>query len=242
MNVGSAIKPILGHLAWLAKNIDTPANSGRAYDAALLTYNAAAILQWRFVFPVSDLDTSQNGEYRLKIMRLIKALVKTSRELVEDAKDTVGDDVPLRRRLARAIRTVVSRIPALLPTVSPTPQLMPELQLAPDVVRLLDEFLDAHHDRYREAVARGRAAARTERTGQAAAIQEAVAWLAYSHSSGYATARTREEHGVLAQLAAGYLKTAVEMPLDGDVLAAETRSLRDLAQSLAGQVAVEGNS
>jgi len=242
MDGESRLKPILNHLAWLADRIDDPVNDGRLKDAALLTYNAAAMLQWRFVFPVSDLDTIVAPEARNEAARLIDSLVKTARRTVTQAKEHPAEDERIRRGLVRAISKVVAKLPGVLLVGHPTPMWMPELQSAPDLVALVDEFLDAHRDDYGWAIAKGKASVDTQRTGPAAAIQEAIAWLGYVHSPEYAAAGAPEEHSVLARLTAGYLKTAVELPPESDVPTAGRRGLRDLAQSLVEQAAEGGDA
>ena len=47
----SRISDILDHLAWLRDQLAAEVNQGNAYAGALLTYNAASLLQWHFVFP-----------------------------------------------------------------------------------------------------------------------------------------------------------------------------------------------
>lgn len=236
------IRPILCHLAWLAENVDKPANRGRAYDAALLTYNAAAMLQWRFVFPMTDLDTPANPESRNEAASLIDALVTTARKTVTTAKDNAAEDERFRRRLSRAIRKVVERLSGLMLVGNPVPEWLPELQSAPDIAGLMDEFLKAHRVAHGPAIAKGKASADTERTGPNAAIHEAIAWLVYAYSPEYTASGRPKERNVVAQMAAGYLKTAVELQSGSDLPATKRRRLQDLSQCLVEQSAEGGDA
>ena len=107
MDYQSRIEPILGHLAWLAERIEDSTNDGRAYDAAVLTYNAAAMLQWYFVAPVSYADTIRDDRTRAEAAELIDDLVTASRRIVTQAKDaTKKEDEALRDRLTKQINKV----------------------------------------------------------------------------------------------------------------------------------------
>jgi len=242
MESESRLWPILGHLAWLAENVDTPSNRGRAHDAAVLTYNAAARLKWHFVFPVSDMDTTADPAAHDEAAGLIDGLVMTARKAVTSAKDDATQDERIRSRLSRAIRRVVDKIPYLLLVGNPVPKWLPELQLAPDIAGLMDEFLGAHYGQYGPAIAKGKASANIQRMGPDAAVQEAIAWLAYAHSPTYAATATPKERNGLAQMAAGYLKTAVDMQRESHVPAPKRRRLQDLAQRLVEEAAEGGDA
>jgi len=232
MNGPSRIRPVLCHLKWLAENVDTPANQGRAYDAAVLTYNAATTLQWYFVFPVSDLDTTANPAAHDEAAGLIDGLVKTARKTVTSAKDDATQDERIRSRLSRAIRKVVDKIPYLLLVGNPVPEWLPELQLAPDIAGLMDEFLAVHAEQHAAALLEGRIAAAKGVAGPHTALKEAIAGLIYIHDDAREADMSPGLRRPLTQMAAGFFKTAVEQQAEESLPPAQKRRLLQLADGL----------
>jgi len=232
MESESRLRPILGHLAWLAESVATPANRGRAYDAAVLTYNAAARLQWYFVFPVSDLDTTANPAARDEAAGLIDGLVEAARKAVTSAKDNATQDERIRSRLSRAIRKVVDKIPYLLLVGNPVPKWLPELQLAPDIAGLMDEFLAAHAEQHAAAILEGRIAAAKGVASPDAALKEAIAGLIYIHDDACEADMSPGLRRPLTQMAAGFFKTALEQQATEGLSPARKQRLLRLADSL----------
>jgi hypothetical protein len=213
MDYESRIEPILGHLAWLAERIADSANDGRAYDAAVLTYNAAAMLQWYFVAPVSYADTIRDDRTRAEAAELIDDLVTASRRIVTQAKDaTKKEDEALRDRLTKQINKVVKNLPRMFLASTPTPERMPELEEFSGIRHLMDEFLEAHKEEYGLAIEKGRVTVSRSDTGPDAALDEAIASLIYVHEPNTATAANPNFRHPLAKMAAGFFKTAVDMP------------------------------
>ena len=185
----SRVRPILDHLAWLAERIDDSVNAGRAYDAAVLTYNAAVMLQWQYVAPQSYADTITHEATRIEAADLIDRLVQASEKIVAKAERGIGDhDAALRDKLAAEIRKVLRTLPALFHLAGPTPARMPELEKSPNVRELLDEFLSAHAEQYTDAILKGRIAAAKGEVGPDAALKEAIAGLIFMHD------RARDRH------------------------------------------------
>lgn len=86
----SNISKVMNHLAWLREQLGTEINRGNAYAGALLTYNAAAMLQAHFVFPSSDEDRIQSPAGRTQAAKLIDDFVWEVRSLFQEAKSRQG--------------------------------------------------------------------------------------------------------------------------------------------------------
>jgi hypothetical protein len=82
----SKISTVLNHLAWLREQLGSEVNRGNAHAGALLTYNAAAMLQWHFVFPSTDQDRIPALPDRKRVARLIDDFVWNVRGLYLEAK------------------------------------------------------------------------------------------------------------------------------------------------------------
>jgi hypothetical protein len=82
----SKISTVLNHLAWLREQLGSEVNRGNAHAGALLTYNAAAMLQWHFVFPSTDKDRIPALPDRKRVARLIDDFAWNVRGLYLEAK------------------------------------------------------------------------------------------------------------------------------------------------------------
>jgi hypothetical protein len=212
------MQPILGHLAWLAERIEDPVNDGRLQDAALLVFNAAVMLQWRFLAPVSYADTI--------------GFVESAEKIVAKAENADSEqDKPLRSRLGAHIRKVLRTLPRLLLVANPKPSRLPELESSPKVRELMDEFLAVHAEQYAGAILQGRLTAAKGGSGPDAAMKEAIAGLIYIHDDARETDMTPGLRRSLAQMAAGFFKTTVEIP-PADLPPARRRRLLRLADGL----------
>lgn len=233
MEYESRIAPVLGHLAWLAERIPDPANDGRAHDAALLTYNAAAMLQWRFVAPVSHADLISVEWRRTEAAEAIDKLVTSSEKAVAKAAKSARDqDKRLRAQLVTEINKVVEVVARSLQIALPTPTRMLELESSPNVRELLDEFLAAHAEQYAAAILEGRIAAAKREAGPDAALKEAIAGLIYIHDDAREAGMSPGLRRPLTQMAAGFFKTAVEQQAEESLPAAQKRRLLRLADGL----------
>ncbi len=228
----SRIGPILGHLAWLAERIEDPVNDGRAYDAAVLTYNAAAMLQWRFVFVVSHADTIRDMGLRVEAAKVIDGLVVAAEKIVAKAEGAGSEqDKALRSRLGALIRKVLKSLPELMLTANPEPARMPELETSPNIRALMDEFLAAHAEKYADAILQGRITGLKGGSGPEPAMNEAIAGLIYVHDDAREADTTPGLRRSLAQMAAGFFKTTVEIQPD-EIPAASRKRLLRLANAL----------
>lgn len=238
MQSDSKLTPILGHLAWLAECVASEDNARRAYDASLLTYNAAAILQWRFIAPVSYADTIRDAAARAVAAKLIDNLVTVSRRLITRAREAANskDDVDVRARLAKEIRRVVKDLPPLLLVPKPAPAQVPELEAAVSIPDLIGDFLDSHKTDHAEAIAQGQAVGLKGGTGPDAAFNESIAALIVAHDASSTVAMTPELRHGLARIAAGFFKTAMEMQLE-DVTPDQIRRWRRFADLLVADAA-----
>lgn len=235
MEYESRISPVLGHLAWLAERIDSKANRGRAYDAAVLTYNAAAMLQWHFVLPVSYADVIRDAGQRAEAAGLIDSLVTTARKLVTEAKDAPGKtDDEIRERLRKLIDKTIEKLRRLFLALTPEPERVPELEEFSSLRALMDAFLDAHKEDFGPAIAKGRALGSKVGTGPEAALDEAVAGLVYVHEPGTKTTANPKDQRALAQMAAGFFKTAVDIQPD-ELSGRERKWWRKMADTLVAE-------
>lgn len=233
MEYESRIAPVLGHLAWLAERIPDEANRGRAYDAALLTYNAAVMLQWRFTAPVSYADVISVDWCRTESAEAIDTLVTSSEKAVAKAAKSARDqDKHLRAQLVTAINKVVDVVARSLQIAPTAPTRMPELESSPRVRELLDEFLAAHAEQHAAAILEGRIAAAKKEVGPDAALKEAIAGLIYIHDDAREADMSPGLRRPLTQMAAGFLKTAVELQAEESLPAAQKRRLLRLADAL----------
>lgn len=241
MSGESRIKVTLSHLAWLARYMTGGENNGRAFDAAILTYNAAAILQWQFIAAVSPADTIPDGGARATAAKAIDDFVVVARRIVSQSQSGASDDRGIRNRLAKEIGRVLEEVPRLMFFGPPAPARSTELEDAPNVPELLTEFVNSHKTDHREAIARGRARGAKGDRGPYAAIKEAVAALVYVHAPEKTEGVRDASRLALAALAAGFLKTAVEMQHD-DTPAVERRRWKPVVEGLMESAAEEGDA
>jgi hypothetical protein len=227
MEYESRIAPVLGHLAWLAERITDEVNDGRAHDAALLAYNAAVMLQWRFVAPVSHADTVLDETGRREAAEVIDSFVRSAEKIEAKAEHADGEqDKVLRAKLVTDIRRILKTLPRLLLVANPEPIRLPELETSPNIRVLMDEFLAVHAQHYAEAILKGRIAGAKGGSGPEAAMNEAIAGLIYAHDDAREADMTPSLRRSLAQMAAGFLKTAVEIQPEDLPSASRKRLLR----------------
>jgi hypothetical protein len=145
----STISRVLDHLAWLRDQLEADVNSRNAYAGALLTYNAAAALQWHFVLPVSKGDEAPDIASRSKAAKAIDDFVWRVRELFIDAKSLTEKQSKGKRGrsivadLCKAISSVLRRVPRLLKLPEPMPDVWYELLKSLDPIAMLKDWLKA---------------------------------------------------------------------------------------------------
>ena len=116
----SRIGGILDHLAWLREQLAADVNQGNAYAGALLTYNAAAALQWNFVLPGSSFEEIANEDDRSKAAEIIDNFVWRARELFGKEKRAIrkaragNAGKTVLGELREAIEKVLRRLPRLM--------------------------------------------------------------------------------------------------------------------------------
>lgn len=116
----SRIGDILDHLAWLREQLAADVNQGNAYAGALLTYNAAAALQWNFVLPGSSFEEIANADDRSNAAKIIDNFVWRARELFGKAKRAIrkaragNAGKTVLGELREAIEKVLRRLPRLM--------------------------------------------------------------------------------------------------------------------------------
>ena len=229
----SNLLPILDHLAWLAECVADKANTGRAFDAALMTYNAAVMLEWRFRFPLGDWALPPDSPEWAEAAELMDKLSMSSRAIIEQVTAaTKKKDDDYRAKLRTLIKRVLKKLPAVLSVRTPKAVYMPALNWSPNVRQLIQEFLDAHRHERADAIKKGWAAGKAASVGPEAALSEAIASILYVHTSQVMTAQSADLRRSLGQMAAGFLETALEDLPDG-LSAARRKRWRLLAKWLA---------
>lgn len=224
----SKVRPILNHLAWLSKVMPKPINSGRAINAANLTYTAATMLQWRFIAPIAEVDRVLQKPFWQIADTTIANLVTTAEELVREAMQcNEAEDRELRQRLAAEIEKSLKVLAGCFPGPEASPVRSPEIEAPPNVTRLMEEYLQIEGKKHPDATAAGELEA--QETGPEHIRREAIANL-------IATAKRCSDPDVgpelalpLTQMAAGFLITASEMQPD-DETAGGWNNLRELAE------------
>lgn len=212
MKSESRLRPILGHLAWLADRIADPINKERLKDATLLTYNAVAMLQLRFVAPLSRADVVLLESDRKQAAEAIDRLVRFAEKAVKKVSVSKGDyGIPLRDQLVAEVRKLLRKLPRLMRIADPIPARMPELEASPNLRELLDELLAKHAKTYAVAIAKGRHSGAKGGVGPYKAINEAIAELIYVYDDARDADMSPELRRSLTQMATGFFKTAVEI-------------------------------
>jgi hypothetical protein len=147
----SKIRPILGHLAWLKTQSNAEINRDRAYDAALLIWNAAVVLQWYFVMPVSPADQIAEETARNQAAKLIddfvwamKAVFEGAEALKERDAERIANADDCRQELHKRLAVLLKRLPVLFKLESPKPVRLPELEHAQDYAKLLRDWATNH--------------------------------------------------------------------------------------------------
>lgn len=145
------IKPALEHLAWLKEQVWADINQHRAYDAALLTYNAAAMLQWHFVMPACDADQIQDDATRKKAAKLIDDFLWAVKAVYEKAsglkargggKGSAGE--ACRKELQDEIARLLKRLPRLFGLSAIAPVRHPDLERTQDHAQMLRDWVRSH--------------------------------------------------------------------------------------------------
>ena len=145
----STISRVLDHLAWLRDQLGADVNTGNAYAGAVLTYNAAAGLQWHFVLPAGSFDYVTDKAARGKAARLIEDFVWRARGLFAKAKRASKKALAgkpgktLLGDLRAAIATVLKRLPKLMDLPKPVPESWHELLKSLDPAAMLREWFIA---------------------------------------------------------------------------------------------------
>lgn len=151
MAAESKIKRVLEHLAWLKEQAGADINHDRAYDAVLLTYNAAVMLQWHFVMPAAETDQIQSEADRKTAAKLIDDFVwdvKTVFEKAEAAKNSRPAETELlqlcMKSLKRLITKILRKVPPLFAIETVTPVRFRDLERTQDYAKHLGEWVRKH--------------------------------------------------------------------------------------------------
>lgn len=127
------ISTILNHLAWLQYQIGRNVNRDRVLDGALLTLNAAAMLQAHFVMPM-DQETDQIPDADItKAAKLIDDFFWRAQELTDTATELTAAGKPRKLAACRStlldeIAKVLKKAPTLLQLPTPIPVRAPSLE------------------------------------------------------------------------------------------------------------------
>ncbi len=145
------IKRVLEHLAWLNEQVGEEVNRDRVYDAALLTYNAAVMLQWHFVMPMSEADQIQNEADRKKAAKLIDDFVWGIKRVFEQAESqrtsppVEAAGVPRSpKKLENLVAGILRDLPPLFGLESLKPVRFRDLERTQDYAKLLRDWVSNH--------------------------------------------------------------------------------------------------
>ena len=147
----SKTKRVLEHLAWLNEQAGQEVNRDRVYDAALLAYNAAVMLQWHFVMPTDETEQIQNEADRKKAAKLIDDFlwaVKATFEKAEIAKNSRPADAEALQLCLKSLQRLVSgilrKLPPLLAIETPKPIRFRDLERTQDYAKALRDWVTNH--------------------------------------------------------------------------------------------------
>jgi hypothetical protein len=178
MATASRISHDLDHLAWLWKQLGKRVNSESPHAGALLTYNAAAALQFHFVLPYSTLDEIADAANRGKAAKIIDDFVWRTRGLLDKAKlktkKGIGGETgkTLVSRLRSAISTVLRGLPRLLGLPKPTPARADDLLTTFDVESAFSDWLGSRDSATKAKV---EAVSKTVESGPRAGLRAVLA-------------------------------------------------------------------
>lgn len=125
MKALSELSPILDHLAWLREQLKGTVTADNAHAATLLTYNAAALLQWHFVLPSSDSDWIADSADRKRAAKLIDDFVWAVRGLHQDAKAhraSGGTGTAKAKAVLEGLATAITKVLLKLPKLARLPK------------------------------------------------------------------------------------------------------------------------
>ena len=228
----SSLLPVIGHLAWLGERIGDPVNAGRLKDGSLLAYNAATMLQWRFMTSLDQVGFG-HAEATAEAAQVIGRFVADIGKIVDQAElqdDT--DDSEARKKVAAKIQKTITRLTVVLNLDTPVPVRVPDLETKPSLKGLMDEFLAKYADdrQYVDAIKKGKLAA-TKAGGPDSAINEAIAQLVWLNDLD-SSAMLPEDRRILAQIVTGFYKYVVDEMLPKEYSPASKKRLMRVADSL----------
>jgi hypothetical protein len=234
MKHDSYVAKVLAHFAWLEADLQEHGDQRRqdALRSALLTYNAAVMLQWRIVCPLSSADMIQNPREQQAVTVLVRELLDSSRKAVTDLEAAVSKNVAgSLKALRKGIRKALAGLPPLFRLAEPKAARLTQLERNPDIPQLIREYM-AEHERELEAT-RTTTAAVLASEGPDAAIREAIAQLIVSTADNGNTMVLSDPEARRAsiRMAKGLLKTAVDLKSE-DHDSPELRPLKDLADAM----------
>ena len=230
----SKIKRVLEHLAWLKEQAGAEINLDRVHDAALLTYNAAVMLQWYFVMPTTEADQIQNEADRKKAAKLIDDFVTSVRTLVEQSEHARPDTEPMekcRGELLSLLKKLLVLLPKKLGLATPAISRDSSLEPPPRLRMLVSEWLAEHSGQLQLEMTEGRNLAREDRGDSRRPFAGTIAEVLFALDSPVFSRLSSTTKEVVRQIAVGTLATEIEMAA-GDSRKAKAKWWRSLAQSM----------
>lgn len=210
----SKIKRVLEHLAWLKEQAGAEINLDRVHDAAMLTYNAAVILQWHFVMPASETDQIQNEANRKKAAKLIDDFVTSVRTLVEQSKHARPDTEPMekcREELLSLLKKLLVRLPKKLGLAKPAISRDSSLEPPPRLRMLVSEWLAEHSGQLQLEMTEGRNLTQEDRGESRRPFTGTIADVLFALDSAVFSRMSSVTQEVVRQIAVGTLATEIEM-------------------------------
>ena len=214
MTGSSRISEILDHLAWLREQLAGDVNQGNAYAGALLTYNAAALLQWHFVMPGSYTNWIEDKTERARAAKIIDDFVWVVRDLflqakkhhaagISTGKKSAGVIAELRKQITKVLRV----LPKLFQLSKPTPSRAPACEQSINPTEMLNQWLSSQPliDSQTLAVLK-----KTAVTDPRSAVRSALAGALFAGEASGAGRRRSEYMAGSSEVVAVLFSTALE--------------------------------
>ncbi len=225
MRTDPTVERTLRHLAWLADRISDRENPWPLKDAALLAYNAAAMLQWGLVTTLNGSDVNPVGLTREQCLQAASEFSSGMERIVHTTDNvTPEQSKTLQKQIVARIEKVSTNMWWALCRGSMVPARMPELEKTIEVTELLEGYLAAHAETHKAEIEKGWLRAK-KNDGPDAAMNQALAALIYTNSSACKSALPPDAQKSLQRMAAGFFKIAVDDLTAEDIAPAVKRRL-----------------
>jgi hypothetical protein len=232
----SQISPVLDHLAWWEAHIRERSDHLQfdALHTALLTYNAAVMLQWRAVCSSSYVDIDRYRRGQQAVSAVIGKLLDLSRKVVTDLQDQGSQNAAASlNKLSQGIKEAIAELLPLFRLPEPKAARLTDLERNPDIPQLIREYMAEHGLAATRAAPAAGLSGASEEEGPDAAIHAAIAMLVVSLADDEDDAEANDPgfKRALVRISKGFLKTAVDLKAE-EHDSPELHRLKDLADAM----------